>query len=204
MANVNRVNGFRPVKHTNGAAWNGKVNLYYIPSTDSTAVFVGDLVKLAGSASSDGYPTVAQSAANDVSVGVVVGFLPENVTPGGISNGRTPNLDTPVYRAASTNRYVLVADSPDLVMEVQEDGVGGALAVTNIGQNIQAVVGAGSTTTGASGMQADSSTAATTSTHELRLIGFVNRPDNEIGNANAKVLVAFNKHQYGSVGTTGI
>lgn len=204
MANVNRVNGFRPVKHTNGAAWNGQVNLYYIPSTDSTAVFVGDLVKLAGSASSDGYPTVAQSAANDVSVGVVVGFLPENVTPGGISNGRTPNLDTPVYRAASTNRYVLVADSPDLVMEVQEDGVGGALAVTNIGQNIQAVVGAGSTTTGASGMQADSSTAATTSTHELRLIGFVNRPDNEIGNANAKVLVAFNKHQYGSVGTTGI
>lgn len=204
MPNANRVNGFRPVKSGTGAPYNGQANLYFIPSTDGTATFIGDLVKLAGSASADGYPTVAQSAANDVSVGVVVGFLPENVTPGSIGNGRTPNLDTPYYRLASTNRYVLVADDPGIIMEAQEDAVGGALAVTNIGQNVQVVVGAGSTVTGASGMQVDSSTAATTSTHELRLVGFVNRPDNEIGNANAKVHVAFNKHQYGSVGTTGI
>lgn len=204
MANVNRVNGFRPVKSGTGAPYNGQANLYFIPSTDSTAVFVGDLVGLAGSASADGYPTVAQHAANGVPVGVVVGFLPENVTPGSISNGRTPNLDTPGHRLASTNRYVLVADDPGLIMEAQEDAVGGALAVTNIGQNVQVVVGSGSTVTGTSGMQVDSSTAATTSTHELRLVGFVNRPDNEIGNANAKVHVAFNKHQYNSVGTTGI
>jgi hypothetical protein len=204
MANVDRVNGFRPVKSGTGAPWNGQVNLYFIPASDGTAVFVGDLVKLHGSASTDGYPTVIQSAANDVSVGVVVGFLPDNVTPGGVDNGRTPNLDTPNHRTASTDRYVLVADDPGLIMEGQEDGVGGALAVTNIGQNVQVVVAAGSTVTGTSGMEVDSSTAATTSTHELRLVGFVNRPDNEIGSANAKVLVAFNKHQYGSVGTTGI
>lgn len=211
MANVDRVNGFRPVKSGTGAPYNGQVNLYFIPSTDSTAVFVGDLVKLAGSASTDGYPTVAQAAAGDVPVGVVVGFLPENVTPGGISNGRTPNLDTPIHRVASTNRYVLVADDPDLVMVGQEDGVGGALAVTNIGQNASIIVAAGSTVTGASGMEIDSSTAATTRTLVLRLLGFVNSPDNEIGSANAKLLVGFNIHQYRSghdgtavTGSTGI
>lgn len=203
MANVDRVNGFRPVKYANGSPYTGQANLYYIPSTDSTAVFVGDLVKLAGSASADGYPTVAQAAAGDTPVGVVVGFYPLNTKPGFISSGSL-SLDTPQYRAASTNRYVMVADSPDLVCEAQEDGEGGALAVTNIGQNASIVVAAGSTTTGASGMEVDSSTAATTSTLVLRLLGFTDRPDNEIGSANAKVLVGFNVHQYNSVGTTGV
>lgn len=204
MANVDRVNGFRPVKHTNGAAWNGQTNLYFIPAADATAVFVGDLVRLLGSASPDGYPTVAQSAAGNVCVGVVVGFLTENTKPGGVTAGRTPNLDTPQFRTASTDRYVLVADSPDLVMVAQEDAVGGALAVTAVGANINFVVAAGSTTTGTSGMEVDSSTTATTATLPLRVVGFVNSPDNEIGVANAKVHVAWNAHQYGSAGIIGI
>lgn len=194
MANTDRVNGLKPVKYLNGAAWNGQANEYFIPSSDSTAVFVGDLVKLAGSASTDGVPTVAQCAAGDASIGVVVGF---RVDP--------TNLNTPIYRAASTNRYVLVADDPKTVFEIQEDGVGGALAVTNVGQNADVVVAAGSTTTGASGMELDSSTAATTATLVLKILGFSRREDNTIGSANAKVLVVINNHQYGShTGTAGV
>ena len=75
MANSDSPFGFKPVKHLNGNPWNGKVNVYYIPSTDNTATFVGDAVKLAGSADATGkYPTVAQAAATNAICGVVVGF----------------------------------------------------------------------------------------------------------------------------------
>lgn len=192
MANVSRVNGFRPIGHTNGAPWNGQVNKYAILAADGTATFVGDLVKLSGTADADGVASVAQVAAGNTPIGPIVWIEPDG-----------DDL-TQVHRLASTLRYVYVADSPDLVMEAQEDAVGGALAITNVGQNADVIVGAGSTTTGQSGMQIDSSTANTTSTLVLRILGFIQRVDNEVGVANAKMKVAFNVHQYGSVGTTGV
>jgi hypothetical protein len=195
MANVSRINGFNPVKMKNGAPWNGMANLYFIPSSDGTATFVGDAVKLAGSASTDGYPTVAQAAATNPVLGVVIGF---KVNPSDLNLSGS-------YRAASTDRYVLVVDDPDVVFEVQEDAVGGALAVTDIGLNAEIVVGSGSTTTGKSGMQLDTSTKATTATLVLKTLGFVDRVDNEIGSANSKVLVLINNHQRGSsTGTAGV
>ena len=192
MANVDRVWGARPVGHTNGAPFNGQVRKYFIPATDSTAVFQGDLVKLAGSADANGVATVAQCAATDTPVGVVM-FVEPN-----------PSDLSKLYRVASTAQYVYVADSPDLVLEIQEDGVGGALAVTDIGNNADVVVGSGSTTTGQSGMELDSSTAATTSTLVLNILGFSQKADNEVGSANAKMLVTYNVHQFGSVGTAGL
>ena len=199
MANVSRVNGFRPVGHLSGANWNGKVRKYWIPAADGTATFVGDLVNLNGSADADGTPGVDQATASSVPCGVIVWFEPN------------PSDLTQNYRPASQNlasqgagRWCYVADSPDLVMEAEEDAVGGTIPVTDAGLNVSPIVGSGSTTTGQSGMAIDSSTTDTTSTLTLRLLGWVKRPDNEVGVANAKMLVGFNVHQYGSVGTTGI
>jgi hypothetical protein len=185
MANVNR-KGFRPVKRK-GDEFAGDCNLYFIPSTDGTAVFKGDVVKLAGSASADGYATVAQAGANDVPVGVVVGFRvdPTNLNLSGS------------YRAASTDRYVLVADDPDLICELQSDDVGGRIAATDVGLVAQIAVGAGSTTTGFSGMELDTSTKASAQTgYVLQIMGIVDRPDNDISSDNSKVLVKFNTHAY--------
>ena len=195
MPNTSRIFGLRPVKHLNGSAWNGQYNLYHVPASDSTAIFAGDLVKLAGSASTDGYATVAQAAAGNASIGVVVGFV---VDPADLNRPSS-------YRAASTARYVMVADAPDTVFEVQEDAVGGALAVGDIGLNADVIVGAGSTTTGQSGMQLDTSTKNTTATLQLKILGFVNRVDNDIGAANSKVLVTINNHQLAAgTGTAGV
>lgn len=206
MANVSRVNGLRPVKHLNGSPYNGQVNIYYLPAGDATATFVGDAVKLGGSADANGIPTIAQAAATNALVGVVVGFVPLKMDPvGGSMTSGSTSLDTPQYRPASTAMYALVADAPDLVFEVQEDAVGGAAAVADVGLNASLVVGSGSTTTGASGMQLDTSTKATTATLELKIRGFVVRPDNEVGSANAKLLVSINNHQLGSsTGTAGV
>lgn len=180
MANSDAASGLRPVRHQSGAPYNGSANLYYVPSTDNTAIYIGDAVKSAGSGDANGVPSVAQVAAGDTIRGVVVGVKPVTAF-------------STVYREASTERYVYVADDPDLVFEVQEDSVGGALAATNIDNNADIVVGSGSAYTGRSGMELDSS-SATTSTAQLRVIRLVPREDNAIG-TNAKWEVMINEHE---------
>lgn len=190
MANVDRVNGLRPVRHLNGSPWNGAVRRCYVPATDSTAIFVGDLVKSAGSGDADGIPSVAQAAAGDTVRGVVTGIEVLGT-----------DLES-LYRVASTERYVYVCEDPDVVYEIQEDSVGTTLAATHIGNNGNVVVAAGDTTSGASGMELDSSDVNSTGTGaaQLNILGLVQRPDNEIG-ANAKWEVFINEHEFGS--TTG-
>ena len=196
MANANTPFGLRPVRHRNGAPYNGAATRYYVPASDSTALYLGDPVIIAGSADADGVASVtkATAAGGAYMLGPVVSVEPADGTNSG---GR----DSTTYRAASTAAYVYVADDPDLIFEVQEDAVGGALAAADVGLNGDWIAGSGSTVTGLSGAQLDTSTKATTATLQLRILGFVQRPDNEIG-ANAKVLVSINLHSLNN--STGI
>lgn len=192
MANTSRINGFRPVMHLNGSPYNGQARKYFIPASDVTAVYVGDIVKLAGSADTDGTcATVALAAASDVPVGVVVA-IERNAADLSISG---------LYRAASTARYVWVADSPDLILEAETSN--GTAAAANVGLNVSHAVGTPTAATATSGAYINMGTAAVTSTLNFRILGFVSRPDNEVA-ASAKLLVGFNVHQFGSVGTTGL
>jgi len=183
MANSNTPTGLSPVRHRSGAPYNGSATRYFVPASDSTALYVGDPVILAGSADTDGVATVtkATAAGGAYMLGPVVSVEP-------ISR------DSTVYREASVARYVWVADDPDLIFEVQEDAVGGALAVADVGLNADWIAGTGSTVTGISGAMLDTSTKATTNTLQLRILGFSQKVDNEVGNAYAKVLVAINLH----------
>lgn len=193
MANVSRINGFRPVKHLNGSPFNGQVNKYNTTTGDATSLFIGDVAVIQGTADADGVMNVKRGAANAVAVGVVVSIEPD------------PTNLTLVHRSASTQRYVYIADSPDLVFEVQEDAVGGAMPTTSVGLNANFIVGTGSTITGQSAMQLDTDSADTVNTLPLFIVGFVPRPDNEVGVANAKVLVTFNTHQYkATTGSAGV
>lgn len=194
MANSNAPTGLQPVRYRSGAPYNGAANVYYVPATDGTALFKGDPVIIAGAADTNGVPTCTRATAGSAGriTGVVVGFVP---SPNIIANG---------YRVASTAEYVLVADDPDLLFEIQEDSTGGALAATDIGLNADLAAGSGSTVTKLSGFQLDSSTADTTATLQLRIVGIAQRADNEIG-ANAKVLVRINlPTETGAAGSTGV
>lgn len=193
MANANTPFGLRPVRYISGMPYNGAANLYYIPASDSTAVYLGSLVKPGGTADADGVMSVTGnvSTGNPV-VGVVVGVHP---TLGAGANGASST----VYRAASTERYVYVADDPNLVFEAQEDAVGGALAITAIGNASDLIsFTSGSTVSGLSSTQVDTSTATASGdgTEDVLIIGFSRKPDNEVGSANAKVLVRLNNHFY--------
>lgn len=193
MANTNNAFGFKPVG-VRGGAYTGQINMYFVPSSDATALFMYDPVIIAGSGDTVGVPSVTRATAASAGrvTGVIVGFVPNASVR---ANG---------YRVASTDCYVLVADDPDLIVECQEDAVGGALAVTDIGLNADMVAGTGSTATKLSGFQLDTSTKATTATLQLRILGFVQRGDNEVG-ANAKVLARFNlPTETGAAGSTGV
>lgn len=195
MASVSRIFGFRPVKTITGAPYSGQGNVYFLDSGDSSVVMVGDAVKLAGDArAATGVPTVTRvSGATDIPVGIVVGILFSGV--GDAQNIPPVNdLNTPVYRRASTNRYVLVCDDPNVIYEVQYAGtsVAAATITANVGQNGQFTTTAGNTTTGASGMQLDSSGLATTATLPLKIVGFPNRPDNLPGDTYFNYYVQLN------------
>lgn len=178
MANGDTAFGLKPVRMLDGTPFTGSVDVFYLPSTVATAAYIGDPVKLAGSADSAGVASVALCAATDTITGAIVGF----------TDAASMSLG---YGAASTVRYPLVAHGQDVLFEIQEDSVGGALAADDIGLNADIIVAAGSTYTKKSGVELDTSTKATTATLGLRIRGLAQRPDNAIG-ANAKVLVSLN------------
>lgn len=196
MANVSRINGFRPVKHLNGSPYNGQSNLYYVASA-ADEILVGDLVKLGTTGDAYGNPTADLCGANDVPVGVVVGILHSKFSPvGGLTTGSV-SLDLPAQAqiAASGAGYILVADSPDIIMEAE--AANGTPVVTDIGLNISHANGARTAATITSPATLDFGTEATTATLNLSLRAFVQSPTNEIG-ASAKMLVGFNRHQFKS------
>lgn len=197
MANVQRTNGFRPVKHLNGSPYNGQFNLYEIIAGDGTATMVGDLVKADNGTATDNYPTCVRhgttgEVTSGLALGVVVGFM--TIAPTA-ANPSAPTLDVPLYRAASTKRYAMVADAPDLIFEVM-DGATTPVTQTQIGLNCGFMATAGSTTTGASGMTTGTTAPTTTNSLPLKIVGIVNSPDNTAGSAYQRLLVMINQHYY--------
>lgn len=208
MANTSKISGFRPVKSVVGGAHQGQGNVYAVLASDSTALFVGDPVKFDGSSHTNGIASVTKATAGAAVLGVVVGILPAKFDPvsGTITAGSIA-LDTPVYRPASTFQYVLVNDDPNQVYEVEAvtgSNSSYAMLAADVGLNADLATVAGSTTTGTSAAALDMATKATTATLQWKIIGAVQRPDNEpTGNAT-KVLVKINNSHFGSgTGATG-
>lgn len=180
MANANAPFGLQPV-HADGRPWEGALNVYYVPSGDGTALYIGDVVKLTTSAESDGTPHVTQAAAGDTPIGVFMGIA------------KPLNAHGTIYRPASEGAYVLVADDPDQYFLAQEESGGGALAVGSVSLNIDISVGAGSAVTGRSGMVLDSSTVTDSATPAFRLTRLAPLVGNAAGD-HAKWIVKCNLH----------
>jgi hypothetical protein len=216
MANISRVSGLKPVKHIDGAPWNGQLTRYFASASDAAAIFNGDLVQLAAVSDTQGQAllggvnsavggnpgvTVFVAGTTTLAVGVACGFM---INP--------LNLNTPQYRLASTAMYVLVSDAPDTVYEIQADtstgggNTAGVIAATNMTKNYNVSNAAGgSTVTGLSGMLLQASSAATTATLPLKALGAAQKVDNDITSANVKMLVMINNDQLsGGTGTAGV
>lgn len=189
MANIDAPFGLRAVRQLNGSPLSGATMRCFLPATDSQAAFVGDAVKMAGSGDADGVPTVNRAAAGNLIAGVIVSFEADS------------NDLSLKHRLASTDRYCNVVMAPDVVFEIKEDSVGGALAADDIGLNADIIYTvAGSTVNGRSGMELDSSDKKT-GVAQLRILRLVPRGDNAIGD-DAVWEVLINEHEFKQ--TTGV
>ncbi len=189
MANANVPRGLYNPRHRNGAPYNGGGRIYHVPASYGTALYIGDPVIIVTDASdANGIQTVARASAGGgaYAIGAIIGMAsrPEAVW----------TQDKGLYRPASTLGYVLVADDPDLLFEIQEDSVGGVMTIGAVGRNADLIAGSGSAVTGWSGFQLDSSTLQTTNTLQLRIVDALRAPDNDPGDTYAKWLVSINLH----------
>lgn len=189
MANTNTVFGANYLMDPLGGSASGKLLPFTMLATDAVACFVGDFVKLSGTAaySEDknlGYlPIIQQAAATEVILGVVEGF------------GVDPDNLSKIYRPASLLRTAWVRVNPYAFFTIQSTGTG---ALADVGELADITVGAGDVFTGLSGMQLDHSTLGTAN-GQLRIINIAQ--NSEVG-AYTKFVVQINEHAYKV--TTGI
>ena len=192
MANVNKPMGLTPVKYLNGADWDGRGQAYSIAAANATILSPGDPVTLTGTADATGkYPQIARATPGSGLIGVLlaVGLNPDGpwINPNDLTVVQKAASLAPVY-------YALVCDSPDVIYEVQEDGVGGQLAITAVGLNANVVFADPATGVVVSAAMLDSSTAAVTATLDCKILRLAPRIDNALG-AYSKWWVTINYHR---------
>ena len=203
MANVNAARGLIPYRRTSGEPYNGGGNIYWIPSTYATAVYIGDPVQIVtAAADGQGIPSIQLVTAGNGTdsgiatygwIGTVVGRI-----PGG--EPQVPVLQSnQVYVPASSTggTYVLVADDPDLMFVAQTNtdwnsGTYTAGSVVGPGKNVDLVSGSGSTVTGYSGWILGATLS--TSALQCRVLRMLEQADNALG-TYSKWLVRNNLHQ---------
>lgn len=184
--------GFKPVGTLSASgSFTGKARAYKIASGYGTSIFAGDIVTLvvAGTVEKD------TGTATATPIGIFVGCEYTDPTTGQLVQDQ--------YWPASTvasDAVAFVVDDPNVLFEVQADG---AIAQNYLGANAGIVQTAGTTTVKRSRNALDRSTAAATPTLPLRIVDFVRRPDNAVGDAYTDVVCKFNVgHQL--VNTTGL
>ena len=182
MPNPNAPFGLRPVKMADGSEYVGGGRPYYVPSTDATALYIGDPVVTTGTSNS---VEIAASGQTGGAVKFPIGSLPV-VTRA--TNGDVPGTGTQItgvvvrvgydhndwnrapYRKASTNAVVWVEDNPRVLFEIQSDG---SNAVTDVGLNAVLIGTGGSTVTGLSNVKLDttSDVPAADASNQLLIVG---------------------------------
>lgn len=192
MANPTTPFGLIPRKKLDSGVYNAGIMQFSTAAGNAVAIGVGDLVTLAGTSQIINgvvYSDVVQGATGGIFAGVVVGVLPET-------------RDSLIYRAASTQRILLVNIDPSAEFEIRQVAGGTPLTPNDVGFNANVVVAVPNTFTGLSGMALDNTTEAATNTLDLKITGMSSRPDNEVGTAagtgsdSSTFFVRINRHQF--------
>jgi hypothetical protein len=193
MANNDSAGGFQPVGDQFGGPWNGVLKKVAFASGDAVAAFKGSPVKFTAASLETGKIPVVEIAdpADTKIAGCIVGFEPQ----------RGGSFDT-YHRLASTEVIAYIPADPKTLYMVQEDSVGGDIDTSAaINHNVDFIGVTGSTVTGFSTAELDSSTVADTAGLPFRLHNVVERSDNTGEDTNAAWIVSIN--QTAELNTTG-
>ena len=194
MANIDAPFGLRPIAKLGSAPGGTTGTTKYSISDGDGPIFTGDPVKY----KNDG--TVEVATAGDASCGVFMGCFYTD-----------PTTSKPTFRnhfpasLSPGDAIAFVADDPDQLYIAQQDSDGSNLVAADLNLNADLVFGAGSTSTGMSGVEIDSSTKNTTAALQVRLIDFYDTPSNDATANNSILVIKINNHQLGShTGTAGV
>jgi hypothetical protein len=190
MANIDKAFGLRAIGNLSATGAQKQYG-YEIADNQAGTIFQGDLVAL--------------------SAGFITRFLPATHTAAvGVFNGCNyidPTTGKPTFKnfypgSVNITAGKIVADvidDPNQLFLVQCDE---GFVAADVGKNADVVGTGGSTTSGISTMELDSSTLAVTAALNLKVVGLYNDVNNEFG-TNAVVVVKINEHVYGSAGVAG-
>lgn len=209
MANASKPIGLSPSHYLNGASWNGAANRYYVPSTDTFAYYIGDVVKSAANGNTlNGAPAVelvtqagsrgaAWTTGGPAARGVVVGFGAAVATPAGsIATAVDPNNLNIVYVPATKAYayYLWVVDDPYVIFEAQTD----TIANTSFNKNAPFYVAAAPTAPVAQSISyVQGSSPQTAAGYPIKIVGGPNRPDNDLTSpgTNGRIYCLINNHE---------
>ena len=143
----------------------GEIRTNKYTLTTGQIIYKGDILKVVAGGT-------VQAAANDgvIVVGVAANYVDDSASVGGVE--------------------VNVYDDPYIVFSIQADGSNVAIDVFATANH---VAGSGSSTTGLSGHELDSSDIGTGA--QLKVLGKVETPNNAWG-TNVDLVVVFNEHLY--------
>ena len=191
MANLNAPFGFSPIIYGTSGNNNQQQRVYYIPSTDTSAYYIGDVVKTIDGSDTNGTPAIAKCATGNVPRGVVSGVLINNPNLPSIQGVNLDLTTTSIPASKSADYYVLVNDDPDQVFLIQGDGT--TFVTTDVNKNATYTVAAPSLS---NQMSASVLTGTTTfSTAVLKIVGIEPIPGNILG-PYVRFMVMFNNHEF--------
>lgn len=202
MPNIVQPKGFVPSRYRNANPYTGGSNLYCIPAADGSQYGLGDAVKSAAGGDANGIPYLQKAAGTDTVRGVVVGLLPPGYN---IPSLVGTNLDLTIQNIPAVKTkdyYILVADDPDILFEVADDGVS-ALTSAACNKNASFTVTNPTAPGQNSASTLTTASVATTQALNLKLIGLVQKPGNAYGK-NALWTIMFNQHELGGPNTAGV
>lgn len=188
MANVDRPNGFRPVKTLSGAPLSAVVRSVGV--ADGADIFYGDALQLSSG--------LAQKlAVEGVCLGVAVGFGKkdsmslETYGPFNVSDLETRYYDDSA--STHTDWVVFYIPAEDAIFAAQTDSA----ATLVVGEAQDIVDGGGNTTTGVSQMEI--AAAALTNDGDVVVVEIPNTVGNDVTLANAEYWVKFVNTQFNNV-----
>jgi hypothetical protein len=190
MANIDKAFGLRPLGNLSATGAQAQYG-YEIEDSQSGAIYQGDLVTIF-----DGYLVKFAPATHTAAVGVFNGCQYIDPTTG------KPTWKNYYPGSVNITAGKIIADVIDdpaqlFLIQADED-----IVQADIGKNADVVGTGGSTTTGVSTMELDSSTIANDAALNLKIVGKYDVPGNALG-TNAVVVVKINEHLYGSAGVAG-
>lgn len=207
MASVASPYGLKPVNLIGGQAYAGSTREIKLSTNNSAAIFNGDVIQLTSAGNPQSISATPTAGTTAGIVGVCMGV--RYVNPATKQSNWAQFLPANAITNGYTDVYIIVADDPDSVFQIQGTAAFGTLtngAAGAVGKNAALGFGtAGSTATGNSGVNlvvgANGGSLANTATLAMRVIGVVAGTELD---AFPEILVKFNQGTHSYYLATGV